>query len=389
MHRLMAQLKRLMIAGISAFIPNRVIRKRVRHFLKDLQLVDVVTAINFRRLKIDSKSVLIIELNPCHGEVIPGYIDYFRRLGYAVDVLVNQDVARENPLVRMEEGTFRLFSSKPTGFSLFLSPAALERYACVFLATAKSYVFPKTAPAVIDKFPQLLNHRNLICVEHDLADVAWHREEELLRDNRVVTLGRFTKGILVNPHVFGTIAITAKSTPVRFLVVCATGRSREGLGLIQTLLEVVKVVPTIQIVIVGLNTFSVPDVLRSQVVIKGRLSFEALFDEVEQASFILALLNPENPLHERYLTTSVSGALQLSYGFRKPLVIQRRFADHYGFTSSTAVVYEQDLRDAMLVAIGMSLPDYAAMQGELGRTADVLYEESLSNLRQMAEGMGR
>lgn len=378
-----------MIVGICACIPNRGTRKRVRHFLKDLRWVDIATAFNFRRLRITSKAVLIIELNPCHGEILPGYIDYFQRLGYSVDVLVNQEIARENPFSRMEEGACRLFSSKLTGFSLFLSPKSLDRYACVFLATARSYVYPKTERAVIDKFPQLLNHRNFICVEHDLADVLRHREEGLLLDNRVVTLGRFTKGTLVNPHVFGKIALTAKSKPVRFLLACATERSREGLGLIQTLLDVLKVEPTIEIVIVGLNEFSVPDAGRSQVVVKGRIPFAALFAEVERASFILALLNPENPLHERYLTTSVSGAIQLSYGFRKPLVIQRRFADHYGFTSSTAVVYEQDLRDAMLAAIKMPLADYATMQGELGRMADALYEESLSNLRQMAEGGGR
>jgi hypothetical protein len=357
----------------------------VRHFLRELQLADVVAAYTFRCLSIDSKSVLIIELNPCHGEILPGYIDYFRRLGYAVDVLVNQDIARENPLSRMEKGTCRLFSSKLTGFSFFLSSDSLERYACVFLATARSYVYPKKVPTVIDKFPQLVKHRNLICVEHDLADIASHWEAELLLDNRVVTLGRFAKGTLVNPHVFGKVALTAKKMPVRFLLACATERSREGLNLIQTLLEVVKREPAIEMVIVGLNTFCVPDVLRSQVVFKGRLSFAELFDEIEQASFILALLNPENPEHERYLTTGVSGAIQLSYGFRKPLLIQRRFADHYGFTSSTAVIYEQDLRDAMLAAVKMPLADYTAMQVELGRTAAALYEESLSNLRQMIE----
>lgn len=381
----MELLKRLLIAGISACIPHQGLRKRVRHFLRELQLVDVVAACTFRRLRIDSKAVLIIELNPCHGEILPGYIDYFRRLGYAVDVLVNQEIARENPFSRMEKGACRLFSSKLTGFSYFLSPDSLERYACVFLATARSYVYPKTVPAVIDKFPQLVKHRNFICVEHDLADVARHREEELLLDNRVVTLGRFAKGRLVNPHVFGKIALTAKTTPVRFLLACATERSREGLSLIQTLLEVVKVEPAIEVAIIGLNTFCVPDALRSQVVIKGRLSFAELYEEVEQTSYILALLNPENPEHERYLTTSVSGAIQLSYGFRKPLVIQRRFADHYGFTSATAVVYERELRDAMLAAIKMPLADYMAMQGELGRTAEALYEESLSNLLQMIE----
>lgn len=36
-------------------------RKRTRHFLKNVQLVDMATAFNFRRLR--------VELNVCHAEI--------------------------------------------------------------------------------------------------------------------------------------------------------------------------------------------------------------------------------------------------------------------------------------------------------------------------------
>jgi hypothetical protein len=386
MRSLSDRVKKLLIVVVGLFIPDRTRRKQARHFLRDLQIGDLLTAYRFRNVPVAPRTVLIIECNPCHGEILPGFINYFCQLNVKVDLLVNESVAAEQPFVRMKEDAYRLFTTKPTSFPCFLSAEALKRYEAVVVATTKIYNHLENDPAVIHKFPELLKHPKLICVEHDLADIVHLQEESLLQSKRLLTLGRFAKSVMVNPHYFGQVAITPKCTPTRFLIVGSLGLSRDSSGLFRTLLEVKKVTTCFELVVIGSGTLDIPDELVSHVTIKGRVPFNTLFEELERASFILALLNPENPEHDRYRKTSVTGTAQLSYGFRKPVLIQQAFASTYGFTRSNAIPYEHDLAGAIVSAIQMSQETYARMQGDLGRLADALEVESLSNLRQSVEG---
>jgi hypothetical protein len=379
------QLKKWGIVLVGLCIPDRTRRKQVRHFLRDLEIRDLLTAWRFKKARVAPRTVLLIELNPCHGEVLPGLIEYFRQLNFNVDLLLNTFVAYEKPFVRMHEGSYRLFTAKPTTFPIFLKEITLKRYACVVVATTKYYDRLENDPAVTHKFPELVTHPNLLCMEHDLADVGDFSEESLLQSNRLLTLGRFAQGVMVNSHYFGQITVTPKGTPTRFLVVGSLGLDRDSSGLIQALLDVQKVAPDFEVVIIGLVMFDIPSELRDHVTLKGRVSFKILFEEVEQASFILTLLSPENPQHDHYRMTRVTGAAQLSYGFRKPVVIQQAFANSYGFTVSNALPYEHDLAGALISAIQMSQEAYARMQGDLGRLADALKMESLSNLQQSVE----
>jgi hypothetical protein len=378
--------KMVLVRLICLLIPDRKLRKAARDYLKDFRFVDLITARRFRRCQVGQRTVLIIEINPCHGEILPGYIDYFRRLNYDVDVLINETIACEHPFARMNIEECRVFTTLPTCFPLFITSTTLSRYACVFIATTKYYNHLEGNPAVIEKYPALLNHRKLLGVEHDVADIAQLHEEALVCSNRLITLGRFNKGAMVNPHRFGRVAITPKGSPTRFLVVGALGLSRDGLGLIEALQKVVKKSTAFEVVVAGEGSLIVPPELEAYVQLKGRVSFEALYEEVEKCSFILALLDPANPQHIRYRTTSMTGTAQLSYGFRKPVLIHQDFAKKYGFSPSNALVYKTDLAEALHTAIEMSQPEYARMQEELGQLAETLYLESLSNLRHIMEG---
>ena len=51
------------------------------------------------------KSILLVETNVTHGEVIAGYVKYFIDLGYQVDILINSDILKET--------FFELISEKP------------------------------------------------------------------------------------------------------------------------------------------------------------------------------------------------------------------------------------------------------------------------------------
>lgn len=49
----------------------------------------------------------------------------------------------------------------------------------------------------LDKFA------NLLAVEHELKDIPRFGEEELDRQGRLLTLGSFPRGMMVNPHFSG------------------------------------------------------------------------------------------------------------------------------------------------------------------------------------------
>jgi len=54
------------------------------------------------------KRVLIIEANNCHGEVIPGYIDYYKKLGYDIEVIITKELAVFKPLYMFTDNEIKL-----------------------------------------------------------------------------------------------------------------------------------------------------------------------------------------------------------------------------------------------------------------------------------------
>ena len=97
----------------------------------------------------------------------------------------------------------------------------------------------------------------------------------------------------------------------------------------------------------------------------------------------MPLLDPENPAHDRYLTTGVTGSAQLIYGFAKVPVIHSKFAEFYRFNNSNAIVYNGDMADAMMRAINISGAEYETMRNELITTANEIKRESIDNLQEI------
>ena len=91
------KLKRTVIRLLCDFIPYRPWRREARHFL---QTYSALTLISFRRFltkKVLLHSVLLIEPNRYHGEILSGFASYFLELGYHVDVLVLHEIYRLKP----------------------------------------------------------------------------------------------------------------------------------------------------------------------------------------------------------------------------------------------------------------------------------------------------
>ena len=114
----------------------------------------------------------------------------------------------------------------------------------------------------------------------------------------------------------------------------------------------------------------------------GKVDFPTLFKAMEDADYFLPLLDPEVEQHQRYIKHGTSGSFQLIYGFLKPSIIHKTFADIYGFSEEDSFVYEKnsDLYKRMLNAIELTQNEYTIKQSNLKQIIKKIEKISLKNL---------
>ncbi len=194
---------------------------------------------------------------------------------------------------------------------------------------------------------------------------------------------------MVNPHYFGNVSITTKNSGiVNFITIGAMRSKRRNTRLLtEAVIALSEIgITNYKITVIGRGSLrGVPRHLRKYFDIKGKLNFFSLYEELEKSDFFLTLLDPDNPSHDRYITTGTSGSFQLIYGFVKPCLIAEKFARRNGFDESNSIIYSKNdnLSQAMSDAIHMRQNAYVEMQQELKKQAKKLYEESLKNLKKL------
>ena len=143
------------------------------------------------------------------------------------------------------------------------------------------------------------------------------------------------------------------------------------------------------VTVVGMGTLDhINAKIRPFFSVLGRVPYSEVCSEMRKADFLLTLLDPENPEHDRYITIGTSGSFQLIYGFSKPCLIAEKFAEVYGFSSENAVVYRDnnELCAAMLKAIEMKEDEYETIRNNLIKVSNEIYNRSLENLKRTLIG---
>ena len=330
-------------------------------------------------------SVLIFEAQPHHGECLPAYIKYFNDLGYHVDLLLLREIIKQEPFCRMpEDADFSIIEGTWDNRAEILKNGKILNYKHILIATAICYYEPQSP--VIAEFPVFQKHPSVYIVEHDLRDIDTNMERPYLKENRIATLWKFSMGTMVNPCYFGDVKITSKNVPT-FIVVGKIEKKRKNHNLLFNAIEKLqKETQNFHVVIIGEvenGRQTIPEKIKPFVTITGYLNFPEMYNYMEKADFFLPLLDPDNKDHERYLTSGVTGSLQLILGFRKVPVIQEKFADFYEFSKENAVIYQKNLEKAMKQAIEMSPHEYEEMQNNLNKKATTIFAKSEKNLRRM------
>ena len=358
--------------------------------------------------KIPTKTVLISEMNgSCHGELISGLYEYLNALGYNVDIALSDINYNRGALDHLKgSNQCRIFTVNNENWNKFWANENIKNYENIILNSHYVYsVNPKPEFSSTEKtvdgeiyinsaftlFPSLKKwYEKIILLEHHQE----HIDADLMKDKKIFSfvdceLSLANNIPYINPHYFKDVEIKTKDTNfTKFIVVGHIQNFRKDINSIIDAVEKLdeKGVNNFKVVFIGSGN---PEIKNKNILkyfeVKGGLSYEEMYNEIEQADYILPLLNPHNEVHCRYIKNCGSGSFQHVYAFSKPCVTAKKFADTYFLDYNSSVIHEDanDFTDALLKAIQIKSEEYAELCTSLRALSENLKEKSKQNLKEM------
>ena len=127
----------------------------------------------------------------------------------------------------------------------------------------------------------------------------------------------------------------------------------------------------------------VPECYHKNITEYGFLDFQAMYREILDSDFFLALIDQESTQYKN----KASGSYQISYGFLKPIIIHSQFAEISYLDKNNSILYNNndELADAMEKCINMSNNEYLSIVNNLNETEKKIYNFSLNNLKETLE----
>lgn len=348
-------------------------------------LLGVFSFLRLLRLRVDSKTVLLVEPNPYHSEILPGFCKYFQDLGYEVVVFCRHANVRDDAFCRSPARPRRLVFS-PTTMRWALRRRKVGSFDFVLFTSNQFFSqdvrFWGEYIVYLGFVPR--PRYGVFYVEH-----TFHPERKgLVNDTRDLFLltSDCHNGLslpMLNPHYFGDVKQTSLNKGKRIFISVGgiTSKNRNTTLLFDAVRELEKRY-AFEVWLVGFaKESSLLESLPGSVRILGRLPFEEMFQCIEKSDFFLPLLDPANDSQRRYLRGKSSGSRQLILGFAKVPVIHSAFAKAYGFSERDSILHgEGGFAEAMERALALSEDEYASRRKGLQALAAAVYQESLANL---------
>ena len=332
-------------------------------------------------------TVLMIEANDFHGEIMPGYIKYLLDLGYNVDLLATEKHGEDSTLCRLKSDRVKSYYTNISTMEEILKDAeTMNKYKGLFvnsLLTSRQDRKVKSPAIVYRYFKNIKKPEGGFCI--NVCHTIDRLEKSFLKENNCVVLAD-TKipGLpVVNPCYFGEVKVSGKNDKTIFLI---SGDGSKNFGMVADSVRKLlrEGITNFKVYVTGRNNHAeLSEDLKSHVEFLGYVSFEKLYSLAEESDFIIPCLDPDNKKHLWYINNGTSGAFQLSYGFLKPMLIAEKFAQKAGVDSESAIIYEKnpDLTEAMRNAICMDKEVYKKMQEGVKKCCTQLYNSSLENLK--------
>lgn len=330
-------------------------------------------------INIPNATVLIFEPNKHHHECIPGYTKYFIDLGYNVDILIHSSGL--DSLMKFEKSeNIRLF--------IFNDLFAIYLYIKVLCSIIRKYTFVLVQTVDANKLDlynglNLLKLNNSAFVFHDLniIDINYFH---FFKENRIWTLGNFSKGLQVNPHFFGNISIKDKNNKVIFFMTSTYNRNYKYL--IESSARLKNENFNFEIIITGrssqIKSYSIPENIKDIFIFKKKVTYYEMYKIIQSSDFIIIPLKTNWKNDYEYKTNKVTGSIQIVYGFLKPAIIHREFAKFYNLNDRNSLIFNNtNFYDIMKKSILLNNTHYKNLQHNLQIVEKNLYQSSINNIK--------
>ena len=334
---------------------------------------------------------LFVEPNEFHAETIPGFVSLLNAVGLRVTVIHRPTSPVAEALCRLPDAQQpMMFPLTLRAMRRFLRSDVTKQYD--FLLFGSGTVAQKFGyyGGVFDYFGLIPNGRSGHAVIEHSSQTLLTRGDRLQSD-RVAALREMqlssVRFPMLAPVDFGVVSPAALSEPVIFAVVGRLEASmRDVAGLFEAVRELMRTGGTMFRIdlIGGATLLDVPEDIRPMFRALGRLSFPRMYDALDQAHYLLPLLDSGTEAHRRYLRHNSTGTRQLCLGFETPMVMDRKFAAAYEFNKATAVSHSPGrLVDGLATARGLAPDDYRGMQVGLRAMKAGITTASVANLQRI------
>lgn len=390
----MRKLYEYFIKFICFFYPSKIRRKEREKLLllPDVLKKDWKTRKNlshFLSEKVKEKSVLIVEPNPYHFELQPGFCKYFQDLGYSVDVIAQPELQEDSAYIRYPKPP-DIYYLSPKHQKKALQSPKIKQYDFVFLSTSVLWAKPIRESYISWLGFEPKGKFGFFLVEHNIIPyLKNYGHEKYVAQKRSFSLAGQHQIPMLNPHYFGDVTITDKTPKTTFSVII---NERKNIDLFFEACRILirNKITNFQVYVTGRSVITeLPEDLQNYITVTGKMKFVDLWNIYEKSDFLVPMLNPEIPSHGRYKNGTVTGSWQTMMGFLKPMVMHKDFTTYYRLNESNSVIYRSntELAEMMEYCIKINPNEYKILQNNIKTLADDVYRESLQNLRMSIDNL--
>lgn len=326
-------------------------------------------------------TILLAELNPCHGELLYTWVKMLKECRKEVVLLINKEVYNELLPLDLLFADVKIYPFFFRFWKFILSKHIICRYQKIIFNSEYIYPAESSICQILPCFKE--KQKDILAVTHDMRHIFVAEAQKIgLWPHDVKN---FTP---IYFQYFPPQVSEKKTDSIKQLVVIGGDNpSCRNMKILYHALQNISpdILKKIKITVIGFKIPEIPEHLKNFFILPGRCSFQQLFKTLQVSDAILMLLDPENPEHLRYCSGIVSGNINLSFGFHCPMVIEKVFADYYGISEKNGFVYDgnDSLAQILTTLSGMSADDYDKIRTSLAGEAEKKYVDGLDNLKKL------
>ncbi len=347
--------------------------------------------------EVNENTVALIEPHLWHSEVYPSIIKYFLDLGFSVHLFLLKENFNMKSLCRFiyNDKQLKIFqlTDMPLTQKFF---DKLLKYKYIFIETLCTHQGYRFILNFEEKYLNKYCKENVYSIVHDVLShypTLDSPEKKFLKKHKAFVL---RDGIKYNnldvPYLaalyYGKINITHKNK--NFTKFISIGGNKQGLRDFKSLMDSVdKLIEdnvNFEVVFVGVSAEKISQYIteknKNHIKIRGTISYEKLYEEIEESDFILFNISSDSKDYKKYLKGGITGSYSLCLGFAKPGVIYKDLAEAYKLDDK-GITYTKDLYQALKTAANMSNEEYQTIQQKLNFAKKELETCSLKNLEEM------